>query len=107
MTNIKLVFDAAVAAGIYTEEEAVDLLRRYGCLPLFTFAVWKKAGKAVKKGEHARLVVRIWQMKNGKNGKAAAEIDPDDLTEEERASSFYLKTCYLFDATQVEPLKVK
>ena len=104
MTNVMIVFNAAIAEGIYSEDEAVALMQRYGALPLFTFKVWKTLGKSVKKGEHARLVVSLWRKKDGKK---IAEDEDLEAAEEEKTREYYLKTCYLFTADQVEPLKLK
>lgn len=104
MTNMQLIYSAAIAEGLYSEEEAAELLVRFGRLPLFTFKVWRQMGQSVKKGEHAKLVVRLWQRKNKKKaGDADAEAEADG----DRSNDYYLKTCYLFTPEQVEKLTEK
>ena len=103
MNNVQIVFNEAIAEGIFSEDEAIAYMKVYGVLPLFTFKVWKDRGKVVRKGEHARLVVRLWKRKTGKSSVAA----DDDTQDNENRDGYFLKTCYLFTADQVEPLTVK
>lgn len=104
MNNMQIVCNAALAEGIYTEEQIGEFMSRFGRLPLFTFSVWKASGWIVKKGEHAKLVVRLWQKKTRK--KVAEPIMEDAIDgENDHSGEYYLKTCYLFSPEQVEKIK--
>lgn len=54
MTNEQIIANSAVAAGIFTQEEAEAYFSHGLRLPIHTFAEWKNHGYMVKKGEHAR-----------------------------------------------------
>lgn len=71
MTNSEIIFDSAIAHGIFTEEEAVKHLQQTGCLPLHTFNEWRKMGYSVRKGEKAAMVCDIWRMTNYKKDQSA------------------------------------
>lgn len=60
MTNSEIIMRTAIAKKVYTEEEAVKLIKTYGRLPLYTFQEWKKAGYSIKKGQPAKLSCIIW-----------------------------------------------
>lgn len=49
MTNMQIIVNSAVEHGLYSEAEVEELFVAMGCLPLFTFAEWKKRGYSVKK----------------------------------------------------------
>ena len=55
MTNNEIIINQAIAHGIYTKAEAQAIVAAKGCLPIHTFAEWKKAGFSVKRGEHAAI----------------------------------------------------
>lgn len=97
MTNAQIVFNEALAQGIYTEEEAVEYLEKIGCLPLFTFQVWKQNGYHVKRGQHARLTTRIWKPRTKKS-------QPDETSNEicEGDNGYFLHKVSLFAPDQVE-----
>lgn len=98
MTNIQIIANEAIANNLYTEEQVEELFSTMGCLPLFTFAEWKKKGYFVKKGEKAKLTCYIWKMKKEKTqGK---DTDGNDV--EVDATNFYKVKAFLFDAEQVQ-----
>ena len=100
MTNEQIIANSAVAAGIFTQEEAEAYFTRGMRLPIHTFAEWKNHGYSVKKGEHAALTVSIWKRKTKKkkDGKTAE-------AEKEEEEGFFLTTAYLFTKEQVEAIK--
>lgn len=100
MTNEQIIANSAVAAGIFTQEEAEAYFSHGMRLPIHTFAEWKSCGYMVKKGEHAALTVSIWKPKTRKR--------KDDKTVEadkEEEGGFFLTTAYLFTKQQVEAIK--
>lgn len=113
MKNTEIIARAAIAAGLYTEAEAADLIAVHGCLPLHTYAGWKAEGYQVKPGEHAALEVALWKYSQKITGQYSAEdaakingacIGPeivhagDDIT----AETQFRKPAYLFTADQVQ-----
>ena len=101
MTNIQIIANEAVANNLYTEEQVIELFETMGCLPLFTFAEWKKAGYFVKKGEKAKLTCFIWKMKKTKT--TVPQKDGNDVEVDEK--NFYKVKAFLFDITQVEKIE--
>lgn len=99
MTNTKIIFDAAIASGIFTAEQAEAILSTGRRLPLHTFAEWKKLGYIVKKGEKSRLSVDIW-MKS--NRKKKDENEQETAVEENR---FYKKLSHFFTFDQVQKME--
>lgn len=99
MTNSEIIFDSAIAHGIFTEEEAVKHLQQTGCLPLHTFNEWRKMGYSVRKGEKAAMTCDIWRMTNYKKKDHSAEKE-----EEEKDDHFYMKKAFFFTAAQVEKI---
>lgn len=73
MTNNEIIINQAIAHGIYTKAEAQAIVAAKGCLPIHTFAEWKKAGFSVKRGEHAAITCDLWKYteRPGKAAKAA------------------------------------
>lgn len=73
MTNNEIIINQAIAHGIYTKAEAQAIVAAKGCLPIHTFAEWKKAGYSVKRGEHAAITCDLWKYteRPGKAAKAA------------------------------------
>lgn len=61
MTNNEIIINQAIAHGIYTKAEAQAIVAAKGCLPIHTFAEWKKAGYSVKRGEHAAVTCDLWK----------------------------------------------
>lgn len=99
MTNLQIITSAAIAAGLYSKDEALAMIEQLGSLPLHTFAEWKRMGFQVKKGEKARLKVDIWKKSN----KAVAKATMPDGTEETIESGrFYKKLSHFFTFEQVE-----
>lgn len=90
MTNMEIIEASKIASGI-----PVDTL-------LLTFNEWKRNGFMVKKGEHARLTVRIWKPKTYK-----AETKDGEEIEQTDSSRFYLAKAFLFDRSQVEAMEAK
>lgn len=70
MTNNEIIINQAIAHGIYTKAEAQAIVAAKGCLPIHTFAEWKKAGFSVKRGEHAAIICDLWKYTE-RPGKAA------------------------------------
>lgn len=91
MTNEQIIANSAVAAGIFTQEEAEAYFSHGMRLPIHTFAEWKSCGYMVKKGEHAALPVSIWKPKTSKK-KDEKNVEAD----KEENSGFFLTTAYLF-----------
>lgn len=100
MTNEQIIANSAVAAGIFTQEEAEAYFSHGMRLPIHTFAEWKSCGYMVKKGEHAALTVSIWKPKTRKK-KDEKNVEAD----KEENSGFFLTTAYLFTKNQVEAIK--
>ena len=99
MTNEQIIANSAVAAGIFTQEEAEAYFSHGMRLPIHTFAEWKSCGYMVKKGEHAALTVSIWKPKTRK------KKDEKTVDAQEENSGFFLTTAYLFTKNQVEAIK--
>ncbi|MFR2192083.1 MAG: tyrosine-type recombinase/integrase [Acutalibacteraceae bacterium] len=78
MTNNEIIISEAIKHGIYTKAEAQSIVAAKGCLPIHTFAEWKKAGYSVKRGEHAAITCDLWKYteRPGKAAKAAAQRPP-------------------------------
>lgn len=85
MTNNEIIINQAIAHGIYTKAEAQAIVAAKGCLPIHTFAEWKKAGYSVKRGEHAAITCDLW--------KYADAPDPH----------YYMAKAHLFTREQVKP----
>lgn len=100
MTNEQIIANSAVAAGIFTQEEAEAYFSHGMRLPIHTFAEWKNHGYMAKKGEHAALTVSIWKPKTSKK-KDEKNVEAD----KEENSGFFLTTAYLFTKQQVEAIK--
>ena len=99
MTNEQIIANSAIAAGIFTQEEAEAYFSHGMRLPIHTFAEWKSCGYMVKKGEHAALTVSIWKPKTRK------KKDEKTVDAKEENSGFFLTTAYLFTKQQVEAIK--
>lgn len=57
MMNEEIIFQAAIASGLYTEEEAAEVIENKGELPLHSLMGWKLRSPInmeyrVKSGEH-------------------------------------------------------
>ena len=51
MTNEEIIVEAALTAGLYTEEQVAAIMEAGGELPLHTFAAWKEKGFVAPKKE--------------------------------------------------------
>ena len=99
MTNSQIIISEAIANGIYTKEEVEAILESGHMIPVHTFTTWKSAGYSVKKGEHAKIVTRLWKFSTKKAGSAEADEDG-----EADNSHYYLAKAFLFTAEQVEKI---
>jgi len=100
MKNIDIILSDAIQHKIYTREEAAALILAHGCLPLRTFAEWKKLGFSVKKGEKAALVSFIWKPKMSKK-----MLDDGIKEDGDSVVDYYWTKAHLFTDKQVEPIK--
>lgn len=96
MTNLQIIANEAIANNLYTEEQVEELFATNGCLPLFTFAEWKKAGYFVRKGEKAKLTCYIWKKKKG------AKVEEENATDEQKEREFFMCKAFFFTPEQVE-----
>ncbi len=103
MTNMQIIVNSAVEHGLYSEAEVEELFVAMGCLPLFTFAEWKKRGYSVKKGEKAKMMCYIWKMKREKT--TVHQKSGDDVEVDEK--NFYKVKAYFFMPDQVEKIEKK
>jgi len=100
MTNLQIIANAAIEAGLYTLEQVEACFAAGHQLPLHTFAEWKRLGYIVKRGEKSKLAVDIWMKSNKKitaETKDGEEIEAD-------AGRFYRKLSHFFTLDQVERL---
>lgn len=69
---------------------------------IHTFAAWKQAGYAVKKGEHAIASFPVWKYsersRNGENQPEESESD------DQPTSRMFMKKAFFFRACQVEKI---
>ena len=74
---------------------------------LHTFAIWKKLGYSVKKGEHAITTLYIWKnvLKNKKND--VKEDNKKEQKEKKQEPEFIKTKAFLFKASQVEKIDTK
>lgn len=86
MTNEEIIARKAISEGLFTEEEAICMIRNDKDIPLHTSRGWKERGYRVKKGEKG-VTCQLWKRKNG-------------LGEDE--SEFYQTKSFLFRGDQVE-----
>ncbi len=92
MTNTEIIIAEAVKNGIYTEDKIENFLAKGVAPPIHTYAFWEQNGYRVKKGQHACITTRLWQLEPPK------KTDDGDETEEH----FYLTKAHLFSLEQVE-----
>ena len=97
MTNLEIIAAEAIANKIYTKEEVESIMSQGYVLPIHTFAIWKSMGYIVKKGEHAKIITKLWKMTNKK------EVD-EDTDEIKDKHHMYLVKSYLFTKDQVEKI---
>jgi hypothetical protein len=95
MTNTEIITKEAIAKGLYTEDEAIEIIKKHGALPLHTFAAWKAMGYSVKKGEHAKLITYIWKYTNKENKETG-----------ENENKIFKTKAHLFTLEQVQAIKM-
>lgn len=98
MTNLTIITNAAIQAGIFSADEAEAIIKSGHSLPLHTFAEWKRMGYNVKKGEKACLKCDIWR----KSTKKLPVLVDGEEVENDR---FYKKTSHFFTFNQVEKIQ--
>ena len=109
MTNNEIIINQAIAHGIYTKAEAQAIVAAKGCLPIHTFAEWKKAGFCVKRGEHAAIIRDLWKytVRPGKAAKAAraeaAKAGQNGPDADAPDPHYYMAKAHLFTREQVKP----
>lgn len=109
MTNNEIIINQAIAHGIYTKAEAQAIVAAKGCLPIHTFAEWKKAGYSVKRGEHAAITCDLWKYteRPGKAAKAAraeaAKAGQNGPDADAPDPHYYMAKAHLFTLDQVKP----
>ena len=110
--NAPNIVAAGYEAGAVTDEELLAYLTEGRMPNVHTFDEWKKAGKKVKKGEHAKFEALIWKHKTMVTGQMTAEKaeqmnrmieganykEGDDIESE----NFIRVKAYFFTAEQVE-----
>lgn len=64
-----------------------------------SYREWQKAGRQVKKGEHAVAKFQIWMPRKG---KAKAEDDEEGKAEADAPKGFYKKMTFFFTEGQTE-----
>lgn len=107
MNNEQLILNVAILNGLYTQEEAEQIIEEKGELPLHSLTGWKRRSPAgyeykIKKGEHG-LETRLWK----KRKKKKAEEDSDQKEPVEPKRYFYLAKTHLFAESQVELVKLE
>ncbi|MBO5469049.1 MAG: hypothetical protein J6A03_04795 [Lachnospiraceae bacterium] len=103
MNNIELITQAAIAAGLYTAEQAESIVETNGCLPLHTFSFWKKKyGLVPKKGEHAILTTRLWKQKKHKKKQDRKDASENNAKEVDENSGYFLAKAFLFSFDQMQ-----
>ncbi len=108
MTNEEIIVEAALAAGLYTQEQVVAIMEAGGELPLHTFAVWKEKGFVPKKGSKG-LKVRLWRHRKKKGADNVSDSDTsnpfDPNAPDPEKGGYYMVTAALFDVSQVQKLE--
>lgn len=101
MTNLQIITESAIGAGLYTEEEVQAIFESGHALPLYTFKEWQRRGYQVRKGEKAKLSCDIWRRKDKKG--TFPTNDGNDVEIDE--SYFYKHKAHFFTAEQVDAIK--
>lgn len=65
---------------------------------IHTYAVWKRLGYQVKKGEHAITKFAVWVAKKSKTKQ-------EDGKEDKETTKMYLKTASFFSLSQVKSIE--
>ena len=92
MDNSKIIAEAAISAGIFTEADVMAYTAAGMQLPLHTFQAWAEQGLIVQKGQHARMVAKIWKPTVKKNKETGQE-----------EQGWILTPAYFFTSDQVAP----
>ena len=82
MTNAEIIAKACHAAGIGEE--------------VHTFAVWKKLGYSVRKGQKSTMTCAIWKHKT--------RTRINESGEDETVGRMFMTTAHFFGRSQVEPV---
>ena len=110
VTNEQIIYENAISAGIFTEEEAMSILEKEGELPLHSLSGWKiRSPKGyeirIRKGEHAILTINLWKKKKKKKSEPITEENEEEQKETDR--DFYLTKTFLFSDKQIEMVPIK
>ena len=95
MTNQEIIMQEVLKNKVFTKEEVKQLILEHGELPIHTFEGWKERGYTVKKGEHARIITKLWKMRR-------TRVKEEENEEEEQNAGFILTKAFLFTFEQVE-----
>ena len=110
MTNQQIIFDEAFRlmneGKIGSTGRTIEVLHADGTTTLepepealHTFAMWKKLGRQVKKGQKAITELIIW-----KNKPQQVEVETDNGTETEEINRMFMKKAFFFTAGQTEKI---
>lgn len=73
--NSQIIMCEGITAGVITFEEFEEFVTN-GYMPKYhTYAEWKKMGRQVKSGEHARFKARIWKYTEKKDTMTAEQAE--------------------------------
>lgn len=109
MTNNEIIISEAIKHGIYTKAEAQAIVAAKGCLPIHTFAEWKKAGFSVKRGEHAAITCDLWKYtaapRQGRQGRPrrGRQGRAERPRRRRPRPHYYMAKAHLFTRDQVKP----
>lgn len=101
MTNLEIITNAAIAAELYTEDEAKTIISERGELPIHTYTQWRKMGYQVKRGEKSALICDLWRWKEEKTEVTTKDGKAEDID----TSHHYKQKAYLFTVQQVEKVQ--
>lgn len=105
MSNFEIITAEAIAAGIYTKEEAEAIISQGMTLPVHTYNAWKAAGYQVRKGEKARITTKLWKHKREKTTLPMKNAETGETENvEQESSSYYMAKAFLFTLDQVDPI---
>ena len=105
MTNTTIIVNAALDAGIFTEEQIKQYLESIGELPLHTFNGWKERGFVVRKGQKAALKCDIWKYSKKTETVPAKTPEGKETEQEIDINHYYKKLSHFFTIAQVEPVQ--
>lgn len=107
MNNTTIIVNAALNAGIFTEEQIKQHLEQSGEIPLHTFNGWKERGYSVRKGQKAALKCDIWKHSKKVEAVPAKTQDGQETEQDIDTSRYYRKLSHFFTAEQVERAPIK